>query len=66
MATWYVTPCPVCDSIIDFCGAQPEQKVECPECAEVFKIVSLDPLKLVYAFDLNHEAEFYDEDYPRS
>ena len=66
MATWYVTPCPVCDSLINFNDAKLYRQVECPDCAEVFVVLSLDPVKLTYAFDINHDPHYYDEDYPRN
>jgi lysine biosynthesis protein LysW len=59
------TLCPVCGELIEIVGGIPEKQVECSECGEVFRIVSLEPLKLAYAYDLEKESEFFEEDKPR-
>ena len=55
------TICLVCEGIIDFDEKQHGYEIECPDCGELFKIVSLKPLNLEYAYDLYEEPEYADE-----
>ena len=56
------TLCPVCGELIEIVAGFQGKQIECLECREVFCIVSLEPLKLAYALDLNNEGEFFEED----
>ena len=60
------TACPICGELIEVVDGYGDKQVECPECGEVFRIASLEPLQLAYAYDLNDEGEFYEEDKPHS
>lgn len=64
MSSTIATRCLVCDALIEVEDAYESKQVECPECAEIFRIVSLEPLQLTYAYDENEQGEFYDEDRP--
>ena len=62
MASIYITLCPVCEELIELDAVALGNEVECPECGELFVITSTDPLELSYAYDLEDEGEFYDEE----
>jgi DNA-directed RNA polymerase subunit RPC12/RpoP len=64
MSSTVATRCLVCDALIEVVDAYETKQIECPECGELFRVVSLGPLQLAYAYDLNEEGEFYDEDKP--
>lgn len=59
------TRCPLCGELIDIEAGFVGKEVECLQCGEVFRIASLEPLQLVYAFDVEDEGEFVDEDFRR-
>lgn len=61
-----VTTCPSCDQLIDIPQASLGQELECAECHEVFRLVSLMPIRLSYAYDADEVAEYLAEDYPRA
>ncbi len=61
-----VTACPICEQLIDIPHAYCGQELECPECHEVFRLVSLSPIVLAYAYDTDEAAEYSAEDYPRA
>jgi uncharacterized paraquat-inducible protein A len=61
-----VTHCPVCDALIEVVDPYESMQLECPECTEIFRVVSTKPLQLAYALELNEEGEFDDEDRPHS
>jgi predicted RNA-binding Zn-ribbon protein involved in translation (DUF1610 family) len=64
MSSTIATRCLVCDALIEVVDAYESKQLECPECGEVFRVVSLEPLQLTYAYDLNEEGEYDDEDRP--
>ncbi len=66
MSKVIATACLVCGEFIEVVDGYGDKQVECPECGEVFRIVSLEPLQLAYAYDLNEEGEFFEEDKSRS
>lgn len=55
METLEISKCPVCDELVEVAGARVGLEVECPDCGEVLRVVSVGPLKLYYAFDPDEE-----------
>jgi lysine biosynthesis protein LysW len=53
-----VVMCRVCDGLIELHKPYLGMQVECPDCGEVFAVASLDPLELSYAFDMEEEGSF--------
>lgn len=66
MSKVVASSCPVCGELIDVVDAYEDKDIECSQCGELFRIVSLEPLQLAYAYDLDEEGEFLDEDQPHS
>ena len=58
------TACPVCGELIEMVNGYEDKQIECSECGELFRVVSLEPLQLAHAYDVNEEGEFYHEDTP--
>lgn len=44
-----ITRCPVCEAMVEVFAPRVGLEVECPDCGEVLKVLSLHPLKLYYA-----------------
>ena len=65
MATISVVPCPICDEPIGLETPVIGQEVECAACGEAYVLTEVEPVELAYAYDLEDEGEFYDEDVPR-
>jgi uncharacterized protein (DUF983 family) len=61
MATLEVSKCPVCDGLVEVFNAWVDLEVECSECGEVLQVVSVQPLKLYYALDLDEEPLLEEE-----
>lgn len=59
-----VVPCPLCNAVIEISEARLNQFIDCPDCDETFRIAALEPIKLIYAFDMDDEANYSDEVYP--
>ncbi|WP_299428746.1 hypothetical protein [uncultured Meiothermus sp.] len=55
MKTLEVSKCPVCDELVEITNVRAGLEVECPDCGEVLRVVSIQPLKLYYAFDPDEE-----------
>ncbi|MBO1437533.1 hypothetical protein [Meiothermus sp. CFH 77666] len=55
METLEVAKCPVCGGLVEVAGPWVGLEVECPDCTEILRVVSLHPLKLYYAFDPDEE-----------
>lgn len=49
METLEVTQCPVCGGLVEVVNPKVGLEVECPECSEVLKVISLHPFRLYYA-----------------
>jgi uncharacterized Zn finger protein len=56
------TACPVCGELLEVVDARVDEPIECPECGELFRIGSVEPLQLAYAFEQDEEGEYADED----
>jgi lysine biosynthesis protein LysW len=59
-----LTACLVCGGLIEVVEPFTGKLVECPDCKEAFRVLSLQPLQLTYAYNLDDEGEFVDDDYP--
>jgi hypothetical protein len=57
------TVCPVCGELIEVVAGYEAKQIE---CSKLFRIVSLEPLQLAYAYDLDEQGEFFDEERPHS
>lgn len=66
MLTLSVVPCPVCNEPIELETPAVGLEVECPDCGEVFVVTRTEPVELAYAYDMDEERVFYDEDRPRA
>jgi lysine biosynthesis protein LysW len=59
--------CPICESILEVEEPGLDARVTCPDCGEAWVVASLDPPRLVYAYDIDEEdAGEPDEDHPRA
>jgi lysine biosynthesis protein LysW len=52
----------VCGELLEVVDAHVAEQIECPECGELFRVVSLQPLQLTYAYEQDEEGEYSDED----
>lgn len=55
--------CPVCKNLLEVSEPVKGREVECPECGEIFSLISTDPLDLFYRHPL--EDEPLPDDEPR-
>ena len=55
METLEVGKCPVCEALVEVVSPRVGLEVECPECGEALKLVSVKPIKFHYALDLDDE-----------
>ncbi len=51
-----VAKCPVCGGLVELADPWVGLEVECPECGEGLRVVSLQPLQLYYAVDMEEES----------
>ncbi|HKI56767.1 MAG TPA: hypothetical protein VKB31_06395 [Trueperaceae bacterium] len=60
------TSCPICEALLELDGPAIGTTIVCPECGEEWRVASVDPLTLVYAWEMEDEAALdADEDHPR-
>lgn len=58
--------CPICEALIEIDEPILDTVVTCPDCGEEWRIVSLDPPELAYAWDMEEESAIeLEEDHPR-
>ncbi|GIW24769.1 hypothetical protein [Meiothermus sp.] len=55
METLEVAKCPACEGLVEVVNPQVGLEVECPDCGEVLRVVSVQPLKLYYALEPDEE-----------
>lgn len=57
-----LAPCPVCEGFVEIVNPFIHQEIECPDCQELLKVQSLEPLLLGYAYDINEEPMPWEEE----
>jgi lysine biosynthesis protein LysW len=60
------TACPVCGELLEIVDTRVDEQIECSECGELFRVVSVEPLQFAYAYEQDEEDEYNDEDTIRS
>ncbi|GAB4519277.1 MAG: lysine biosynthesis protein LysW [Anaerolineae bacterium] len=51
-----MTPCPICDADVTIPGdALENELIACPECGSELEIISLDPLQLIEAPEVEED-----------
>lgn len=60
------TVCPICEALLELDEPVLETTVVCPDCGEEWRVATVDPVTLVYAWEMEEEvAAESDEDHPR-
>lgn len=60
-------PCPICESVLEIDEPEVGVALTCPDCGEAWVLASLEPVRLVYAYDMEDEdVGEPDEDHPRA
>ncbi len=55
METLEVAKCPVCGELVEVANPWVGLELDCPDCGEVLRVISIRPLKLYYAYDPDEE-----------
>lgn len=58
-----LAPCPVCEGFVELANPFIGEQTECPDCQELLRVQSLEPLMLGYAYDIDEEPMEYDDDW---
>ena len=59
-------PCPTCGGVIEVDHPHLGRETECPDCGETFHLISLDPVRLTYAFEADEEVANDPDAYPHA
>lgn len=60
------TVCPICEALLEIVEPGVGSIVICPDCGEEWRVATIEPVTLVYAWEMDEEAALEtDEDHPR-